>query len=129
MSVSEQSQNDQLSEALQELSSLKDKVTYLESRVSDLQQQKIDQERYAAIAHIRLHSYFAQLAIHDAAVENKQNNKFVTNANACIRFARDEANTALADIATSSNPKQIAEDWLNRCRTFFTERGGFNVFR
>ncbi len=127
--ANEELQNDPLSEMQQQISHLQDKVTYLESRVSDLQQQKVAEERYAAIAHIRAHSYFAQLALQDAAVDNRQNHQFVTNANACIRFARDEANKAITDLASSANPKQLAEDWLNRSSAFFKERGGFNVFR
>ena len=46
--ASDQSQEDRLSEVLEQISHLKDKVTYLESRVSDLQQQKVAHERYAA---------------------------------------------------------------------------------
>lgn len=127
--ASDQSHSDQLSEVKEQVSHLKDKVTYLESRVSDLQQQKIAHERYAAMAHIRAHSYFAQLALQDAAVDNSQDGEFVTNANACIRFARNEARKAVSDLESSSNPKQHVEDWLERCRVFFKEHGGFNVFR
>ncbi len=127
--ASDQSQEDRLSELVEQVSHLKDKVTYLESRVSDLQQQKIAQDRYAAMAHIRAHSYFAQLALQDAAVDNVQDGEFVTNANACIRFARNEATKAVSDLASSSNPKQFVEDWLDRCRAFFKEHGGFSVFR
>lgn len=127
--ASDQSQEDRLSEVVEQISHLKDKVTNLESRVNDLQQQKVAQDRYAAIAHIRAHSYFAQLALQDAAVDNRQDSEFVTNANACIRFARNEASKAISDLDSSSNPKQLVEDWQNRCNAFFKERGGFTVFR
>ena len=127
--ASDQSQSDQLSEFIEQVSHLRDKVTYLESRVSALQQQKIANERYAAMAHIRAHSYFAQLALQDAAVDNRQDGEFVTNANTCIRFARNEAHKAVSDLESSSNPKQLVEDWIDRCRVFFKEHGGFTVFR
>ncbi len=103
-----------------EISGLQEQITSLSSQVKQLDSLLLGLEQ--EVAHLRISHdvLYAQWAFEPM----KQN----INAKDCIRFTRESASAALTEVRTNNNPLKVANDWYSKCRDYFREHGGFEVF-
>ena len=103
-----------------EVSGLQEQITSLSSQIIGLDSVVLSVERSVAELQIRHNLLWALWAL-----EPMQKTPDVTN---CIRFVRETASLALGLIPASNNPDQIAIDWFSKCKDYFSNHGGFEIF-
>lgn len=103
-----------------EILDLQKQIISLDSRVKQLDSRFLERERDVAALQINYYLLWALWAF-----EPMQETLNVKN---CIRFARESASSALAQVRTSKNPHQISKDWYSQCKDYFHKHGGFETF-
>ena len=102
-----------------EISGLQEQITSLCSSVSKLHSSLLTLEQDVAHSRILHNGLYAQWAL--GSVQD-------IRAKDCMRFTRESASAALTAVASSDNPRQIADDWYSQCQDYFRTHGGFSVF-
>lgn len=117
--------NERLEAIEHDLFKNKEAISKLTEQVKGAKIGLLESFRSIAALNINLYIFWASYLL---KIESRNNPSCKEDADLCLSFAREHGGEAKTEIKHSNNPEAILDDWIDKCKEYFSKHGGFDMF-